>query len=250
MTDHLRRALVTGASHGIGRAIAEHLATKGFDLVISARSDEELQDLAVALSSSGTDVRVIAGDIRESEVLDRLEAAAADALNVAFFATGAIVDPDAERSVTQLDVGRVAEIFNVTTVYPIDLYRRTFRALKARQGTAFFVASDWALPGSDGPSVFSASKAALLHFVRTERASASASGVTLSCLVPGDIATYDRDWSTPTWTLADPSSRILEEFKGQRISLHDVVAAVDFILASESARIHEVHMSPLSEPEA
>lgn len=54
-----RAALVTGASRGIGRAIAQRLAAEGFDLTVSARADGPLKDTAHQLRAHGTRVETV-----------------------------------------------------------------------------------------------------------------------------------------------------------------------------------------------
>src|SRR5689334_20072439 len=72
-------AIVTGASQGIGRTIALELARQGAELVITARNQSKLNDLATAIRQLGTRAQAIAGDLRESEFANHVVATAAQA---------------------------------------------------------------------------------------------------------------------------------------------------------------------------
>jgi short-subunit dehydrogenase len=67
-----KRILITGASSGIGRCVAEQLAAKGARLALVGRSADRLQDLAANLSAAGTDAIAIAGDVTVEEDRQRM----------------------------------------------------------------------------------------------------------------------------------------------------------------------------------
>ena len=60
-------ALVTGASAGIGAAIARELAGHGSKLILTARRTDRLESLAQELSALGTEVRIVGADLRDPE---------------------------------------------------------------------------------------------------------------------------------------------------------------------------------------
>src|SRR4029079_10113243 len=75
-----RRALVTGASSGIGRALAIDLARHGVDLVLLARREDRLAEVAQQVSQLGPHAVCIAGDVTDSAMRQRALAAARDQL--------------------------------------------------------------------------------------------------------------------------------------------------------------------------
>jgi NAD(P)-dependent dehydrogenase (short-subunit alcohol dehydrogenase family) len=64
-----RAALVTGASRGIGRAVAETLAAEGFDLTVCARKSEPLEQMAGTLREGGHNVEAVAGNLADEDVI-------------------------------------------------------------------------------------------------------------------------------------------------------------------------------------
>lgn len=71
MTRQTRSALITGASAGIGKSFAEHLAHTGHDLVLVARRTDLLEGLAAKLrNESGVDVEVLSADLSTDEGLE------------------------------------------------------------------------------------------------------------------------------------------------------------------------------------
>src|SRR5688572_5216923 len=76
---HRRTALVTGSSSGIGAAFAEIFAAEGFDLVITARREERLHELAASIEQRhGVRVHVIVGDLSDPGAGERLCAGLAE----------------------------------------------------------------------------------------------------------------------------------------------------------------------------
>ena len=114
MTMHLRRALVTGASAGIGRAIATHLAGQGSDLVLVARTADRLEELATELSDAhGITAEVLAADLTAPDDLARVADRLADepevdvlVNNAGFGTTGPIADepPEGQARMVALNV--------------------------------------------------------------------------------------------------------------------------------------------------
>lgn len=107
--------LITGASEGIGKAIARRAAKDGRDLILSARSEDKLEALAAELRSSGRTVHVIVADLNASDGATRLWAEAVkigqiDVLvnNAGLGINGPFVKTDTTREDTSVQVNIVA----------------------------------------------------------------------------------------------------------------------------------------------
>lgn len=182
------RALVTGASAGIGEAFARHLADRNYDLVLVARRRQRLRRLAKELTDSrGVAVEVVQADLlRERDVAaleERLRGGDIDLLvnNAGLGTVGDFVDLPLARELEELDV-------NVRA-----LFRLTHAALSAMvprgAGTIINVASTAAFQAIPHNATYAATKAFVLHFSEAVHEEVRDRGVTVTCVCPGPVKT-------------------------------------------------------------
>jgi uncharacterized protein len=179
-------ALVTGASSGIGAAIARELASRGWDLVLTARSEERLERLGAELRGQhGVDVHVISEDLADPEAPARLEARTEGAglgidllvNNAGFGRIGPFVAQEVEDANAMIRV-------NVTAV--TELFRRFAPHMVARGGGRILnVASTAAFQPGPLMAVYYATKAYVVSFSEGVRNELASSGVTVTTLCPG-----------------------------------------------------------------
>jgi short-subunit dehydrogenase len=171
-------ALVTGASGGLGQAIARALRERGASLILTGRRTELLESLAVEL-----DARVLAADLADAAQLDRLisEAGSADILvaNAALPASGTLDSFSAEQLDRALDVNIRAPLRLAHALLPAMLERRS--------GHLLFMSSLAGKAAAPGASLYNASKFALRGFASALRAELRSSGVGVSTVFPGFI---------------------------------------------------------------
>jgi uncharacterized protein len=200
-----RRALVTGASSGIGAAFARKLGQEGFDLIVVARRLERLEALAEELHrDAGVTVEVVAADLTDSNQLRQLEALIAETSalellvnNAGFGGYMPFVDLDPE----------VAEA--LIRVHVLALTRLTRAALPGMvengRGAIINVASLLAFTGSIPPqplphrATYASAKAYMVTFTQTLASELDQTGVRLQVLCPGlvktefhEVAGFDR----------------------------------------------------------
>ncbi|MFT5561224.1 MAG: 7-alpha-hydroxysteroid dehydrogenase, partial [Litorivivens sp.] len=90
-----KRAVVTGAGKGIGRGIAAQLARAGADLIISARTRSDLEELADEIVALGRKVEIVVCDVTSAEQLEALAAAAVTSGGIDIWVNNAGGLPDA-----------------------------------------------------------------------------------------------------------------------------------------------------------
>ncbi len=189
-----RVALVTGASSGLGARFAAVLHAAGAAVVVTARRDDRLRQLADDL---GSRVAFLPGDLREPTVRSAAINLAADRfgrldilINNASTCDGG---PLQEQSLAHL-----TEVIDLDLVAAIDLCRLAAPLLFAQQdSTVINVASIYGLVGSREPmAAYNASKGALVNFTRHLAAQWGEHGVRVNALAPGFFPTELTDHLT------------------------------------------------------
>lgn len=176
-----RKALLTGATGGLGRAIAQALAERGAQLTLSARNPEALAEMAAGLPGSGHDA--LPADLAEPGAAERLAAAAAGTeiliANAGLPAAGWLTDFSAEEVKRALRVNLEAPMLLAHALYPA--------MLEAGSGHLVFVSSLSGKAASPRASIYNATKFGLRGFALGLRADLAPRGVGVSLVSPGFI---------------------------------------------------------------
>jgi 3-oxoacyl-[acyl-carrier protein] reductase len=221
-------ALVTGASRGIGAAIARALAREGWPVGVNYRSDETAAAKVVdEITQAGGRATALQGDVTDPDTADalfeRLEEEFGPVLvlvnNAGVRADGLapMIDDDAWQTVIDTNLSAA--------------FRLTRRALKPmirnRYGRVVNIASIvGAVKGNPGQANYAASKAGLVAMTRTVAAEVARRGVTVNAVAPGLIET------DMTESLGD---NLLEHVPARRAGTPDEVAECVRFLASDGA---------------
>lgn len=177
-----RRAIVTGGSSGIGRAMAGALVAAGADVVLVARTAADLDRAALELGDAAT---WVAADLAERAEVDRVCAEVGD-VDVLVSAAGLNLRPPLD-DLTDDDWDRTMAV-NLTA--PFLLGRRLGPAMVRRGwGRVVHVGSQqsWRAFGNSG--AYGAAKAGVLGLTRSQAEAWSAHGVTVNCVIPGFVRT-------------------------------------------------------------
>jgi short-subunit dehydrogenase len=175
-----KTALLTGATGGLGRAIATALAQRGTRLVLSARSAEALQELADSLPG---DHRVAVADLAAEGAAERLAADAGEVdclvANAGVSGTGRLEDFSAEE---------VARAIRVNLEAPMLLARALVPAMERRgEGHLVFISSLAGKASSPRTSIYNATKSGLRGFALALRVDLNKRGVGVSIVSPGFV---------------------------------------------------------------
>jgi len=186
-------ALVTGASSGIGRALATRLAVCGFDLVIAAE-DDGLHGVAQTLGGLGCEVRAVQVDLAVAEGVMRLHdevSAGGRPVSVGALNAGVAVGGDFVRTELADDL-RLVDLNCRSTVHLAKLLARDMVA--AGEGRLLFTSSIAGAAPSPYQATYGASKAFVHSFAEALRHELRGTGVTVTSLMPGptDTAIFDR----------------------------------------------------------
>ena len=183
-------ALVTGASRGIGRALALELAQAGWDVVLTARDEEALREVAREVEAEGRRSRIIVSDLGDPHGVEALVQALTETEtqvevlvnNAGIGDYGPFVDADPHRMATMVHL-------NVTAVTA--LTRHLLPGLVARgRGRVLNVASTAAFQPGPLMAVYYASKAYVLSLSEALQDELRGTGVTVTALCPGPTRSH------------------------------------------------------------
>lgn len=181
------RALVTGASSGIGKALCRLLANQGIDLLITGRNTENLKKLEEELRPK-VNVRVIVADLSNREelqmVIEQIREVAPDLVinNAGFGIYGDAIDYPIEQQL---------EILTINANVPLELMLEAAKALKAQQkiGVILNVASAAAFLSFPTLAIYSAAKSFVVSCSRSLDLELQGSGIRVLAACPGMVDT-------------------------------------------------------------
>lgn len=182
-----KTALVTGASGGIGRAIAAALHTQGATVILTGTREAVLSEVAASLGGERT--HVLTADLSQPDTADTLiKAAEAAAGGVDILVNNAGLTRD--QLLLRLKDADWQTVLDVNLTAAMRLSRAVLRGMmKKRFGRIISITSIVGATGNAGQTNYAASKAALVGFSKSLAQEVASRNVTVNCVAPGFIET-------------------------------------------------------------
>jgi short-subunit dehydrogenase len=240
------KALITGASSGIGKAYAQKLARRGYDLVLVARDRARLEKLAADLRADGAASEVLAADLTQAGDVARVEQKLESDAAISFFLNNAGIATIGPQLKTPVDAIERLIALNVTAATRLALAAaRAFVAKKS--GTIVNMASVVAINPERFNGVYGGSKAYLLALSQALTKELNENGVTIQTVCPGAIRTeiweragVDLDARLPAERIMDVDELVDAALKGldlgERITIPSLPDAQE-LADAEAARL-------------
>jgi 3-oxoacyl-[acyl-carrier protein] reductase len=229
-----KKALVTGASHGIGRAIALRLATEGVAVAVNYNSSEaEAQEVASEIEAAGGTAHLMKGSVAigaEAEALVESTNERLGGLDIVVNNAGITRDNLVMR-LTEEDWDAVLDT-NLKGAFLIT--KAAIRPmLRQRSGRIINMSSVVAITGNPGQANYTAAKAGLIGFTKTVAREVASRGITVNAVAPGFITTRMVE------AIADDlRGQIMERIPLARFGTpEDVAASVAFLASDDAAYI-------------
>src|SRR5208283_3280273 len=184
-----KHVLITGASSGIGRALAVRYAQEGARLELFGRNEARLREAAEACRAAGGGAEIHVADVRDRVAMRAAVARALEAgpLDVVVSNAGVASGPAPDQPLEPEETVRA--IFSINLFGQLNTFEPALPSLIARKGVVAFVGSMMGLRAMHFSPTYCASKAALHSYATSLRAKLSLYGVDVSLIVPGWVDT-------------------------------------------------------------
>lgn len=225
-----KNALVTGASGGIGGAIAEALHAAGASVALSGTREAPLQELADKL---GTRAHVVPANLADAEALAALPKAAAEAMgSVDILVNNAGITRDNLFMRMSDDEWQQVLDVNLTSIFRLS--RAVLRGMmKSRWGRIVNITSIVGATGNPGQGNYAAAKAGLVGMSKSLAYEVASRGITVNCVAPGFIETAMTDKLNE-----EQKGNILGQIPAGKMGApSDIAAAVAYLASAEAGYV-------------
>ncbi|EKB50299.1 SDR family NAD(P)-dependent oxidoreductase [Cecembia lonarensis] len=226
-------ALITGASKGIGFAIAEVFAAAGAKVVISSRKQESLDEMANLLKSKGYEVTGIACNVGKMEDLQTLVSKTIETYGtidvlVNNAASNPVFGPVHDTSLEAYD-----KIMDVNVKAPFHLMKLCFPYLReSSNGSVINIASIGGLSPETGLGIYSVSKAALISLTKVFAKEWGDHKIRVNAICPGLIKTK---FSEALWSNDKIMAHMMKALPIKRVGESEEIGAAALYLASPAS---------------
>jgi 3-oxoacyl-[acyl-carrier protein] reductase len=223
-----KKAIVTGASRGIGRAIAELLAAEGADVAICARGQDGVDEVVQAIGGSAFGAAV---DIADGPALKAWITSAAErmgGLDILISSASALANGNGEA-----EWQRMFDVDTMGAVRALDAARPFLeKAGEERGDAAFIIISSVSAAEASAPSAYGAMKAALIHFAKGVARASASKRLRCNVVSPGTVYFKGGVWGNTEERAPDFFKAMLARNPTGRMATPEEIAAATVFLAS------------------
>jgi len=235
-----RKAIVTGAGRGIGEAIARQFAEAGAEVVLAARSAQDLERVAAEIRAAGGTAHCLPtdmGDVGQVTALVERSAGLMGGIDIVVSNAAAV----SSTPILDISIEEWNRVQQVNVIGTLTLFKAAFAHLTKRPGgSALVISSIQGLSGTPVTGAYGASKAALNHLTKTLAVEWGPAGVRVNAILPGPVLTPLMQESSAK------NPRIGERFENAAPlagwTLSEDIAGPAVFLASSAARKINGHL--------
>ena len=226
-------AIVTGASKGIGEAIARGLAEFGAKIVVSSRKQEAVDAVAETFKNDGLEAIAIAANMGNVEEAHALIDQSVDAYGgIDIIVNNAAANP-VFGPIQKTEERAFDKIIDVNLKGPFELCKKAYPILKQRGGGSIIhISSIGGLTPEPGIGIYSVSKAGLINLTKAMAQDWGAENIRVNAICPGLIKTR---FSEALWGNEPILERFLQHLPLKRVGTSDDIAGLAVYLASDAA---------------
>jgi NAD(P)-dependent dehydrogenase (short-subunit alcohol dehydrogenase family) len=239
-------ALVTGGGRGIGRAIAQKFAAEGASVVVAARTEKEIQQVAIEIQDSGARAAAVAADVSRESECEKIVSAARKAFGAVHILVNNAGIYGPVLPVDKISALRWDEVIAVNLRAPFLLSRLVLPEMyECGSGSILNITSVAAKLAFQLNGPYAASKAGLIGLTRTLAAEAARKGVRVNALCPGPVPetkmSHELARSLAEYYQADEMSLSQQMangiLQGRPQTAEEIASAALFLVSDQSSAI-------------
>ncbi len=226
--------VITGASRGIGRAMALRMADAGARIVVSSRKLDACEEVARTIREAGGEAAAVACNVTHIDQLEHLVATSIDVFDrIDCLVGNAAVNPH-YGPMTTIGESAFEKIINCNVRANLWLARLVLPGMAERgDGTIIYVSSIAGIKGTDDIGTYGISKAAVIAMARNLAVTWGEHGVRVNTIAPGLVRT---DFAKALWENPERLAMVEEHYPMRRIGEPDDMAGTAVFLASDAGR--------------